>query len=227
MKTVLTSIITSIITVVIALFVVHAIWGDGECMFSDNDDDKECTEQVKKGCCDKKQSNTAVTHEMMMEKLAPVRAEFDGELTDEEKATIAGIREKFEDVDHENMCPEGMAKFQEQYKDDIAALTAIADNHKEFLDGLYAKMHGDKKCAQAAEEGEVVKTGGCPEAKACGEATEKCKGEQKTPEAEAKCKEAEAKCKEAEAKCQLACENTFKVHFLLLDEDDEDEGDDD
>lgn len=222
MKTVLISIITSIITVIIALFIVHAVWGDGGCMFSEEEHEKECTEQVKKAC-DKKDSHA---HEMMMEKLESIRADFDAQLTDDEKATIAAIRDKFEDVDHEKMCAEGMAKFQEQHKDDIAALVAIADNHKEYLDGVFAKMHADKKCAPA-DKGEVVKESGCPEAAKCKEATEKCKGEQKAPEAEAKCKETEAKCKEAEAKCQAECESTFKVHFLLMEEHDDEDDDDD
>ena len=56
----------------------------------------------------------------------------------------------------------------------------------------------------------------CPEAAKCKEATEKCKGEQaKTPEAKEKCEKAEAECKkECEEKL-----NTFKIHFLLLDDE--------
>ena len=105
MKTVLTSIITSLITVIIALFVVHAIVGDGGCVFSHDDDDKkECVEQ-KKECCDKKDHNKAEKHEMCMETLEPIRAEFETTLSDEEKATIAAIRENFGDDDHEKMDP--------------------------------------------------------------------------------------------------------------------------
>jgi len=225
MKTVLTSIITSLITVIIALFVVHAIMGDGKCMFSGEEHEKECTEHVKKACGDK----PGDAHEMMMVKLGHIRAEFETTLSDEEKATITAIREKFEDVDHEKMCAEGKEKFMEQHKADIDALLAIAENHKEFLDGVFTKVHAEKKCEKSGH-GEVVKEHACPEAAKCKEATEKCKGEKKAPEAEAKCKEATEECK-------AECENTFKVHFLLMEEhvcdhdDDDDhegeEGDDD
>ncbi len=216
MKTVLTSIITSLITVIIALFVVYAIVGDGGCMLSHDDDDdkKECVEQ-KKECCDHKQHSEAEKHEMCMEKLEPVRADFDAQLSDEEKATIEAIRDKFEDADHEDLCPEGMAKFQEQHKDDIAAVLAIADNHKEFFDEMFAKMH----TKEAAIEGEVVKEDACPEAAKCKEATEKCKGEMKEVKEE-------KKCAEAEAKCEMECQNTFKVHFILMEQDDDEEDDD-
>ena len=215
MKTVLTSIITSLITVIVALFVVHAIWGDGECVFSDNDHEKECTEHVKKEC-DKKDAHA---HDMMMKKLAYIRVEFDAKLSDEEKTTIAAIREKFENLDHEEMCPEGHEKFMEEHKADFDALQAIADNHKEFLDGLFTKVHDAKKCDKS-EQGEVVKEHACPEAAKCKEATEKWKGEKKTPEAEAKCKKATAECK-------AACEKTFKIHFLLMEAHECDHDDDD
>ena len=211
MKTVLTSIITSIITVVIALFVVHAIWGEGGYMFCDDNHEKECKEEVKKECekkCDSKQD----AHHMMMEKLEPIRAEFDTQLSDEEKATIEAIREKFEDIEHDEMCEEGKKKFMEQYKDDFEALHAIAANHKEYLDGVFAKVHMTSK----GHEGEVKKDA-CPEVAKCKEATEKCKGEH--TKAEAKAPEAEKKCKEAEAECKAECENPFKIHFLLMDND--------
>jgi len=220
MKTVLTIIITAIVTVIITILVVHAVSSEGDCVFNwgDDDHDKECTEEVKKGCCDKKEHSGEEAHEMMMEKLEPIRAEFDAQLSDEEKATIAAIREKFGEKDHTELCAEGKAKFMEEHKGDIDALVAIADNHKEYFDGLFAKVHDEKDCKHA-EEGEVVKTSGCPEAAACKEATEKCKGEQKTPEAEAKCKDAEAACKKSEAECKEACASTFKVHFLLMEDD--------
>jgi hypothetical protein len=106
----------------------------------------------------------------------------------------------------------------EEHKADIDALMAIADNHKAYFDGFFAKMHDNKDCKHA-EDGEVVKESGCPEAAKCKDASEKCKGEQKTPETEAKCKEAEAKCKKQEAECKEACASTFKVHFLLMGDD--------
>ena len=247
MKTVLTSIITSIITVIVAMLIIHAVSGEGGCMFSDNDGHKtECVDQDKKGCCDKKhEMSGADKHEIMMEKLEPMRLAFEEELSEAEKATISDIRAKFSEGDHENLCPEGMAKFQEQHKDDIAALVAIADNHKAFFDGMYAKMHSEEKCKEA----DVKKEEACPEAAKCKEATEKCKGEKEVKDAEvkkeiacpeaAKCKEAtekckgekantpeaEAKCKEAEAACKSTCETTFKVHFLLMDTDDNEDDD--
>ena len=167
-----------------------------------------------------------------------MRLAFEEELSEAEKATISDIRAKFSEGDHENLCPEGMAKFQEQHKDDIAALVAIADNHKAFFDGMYAKMHSEEKCKDAdvkkeeacpeaakckgekeVKDAEVKKEIACPEAAKCKEATEKCKGEKaNTPEAEAKCKEAEAACKST-------CETTFKVHFLLMDTDDNEDDD--
>ncbi len=213
MKTVLTSIITSLITVIIALFVVHAIMGDGGCMLSNDDDDdkKECVEQ-KKECCDKKDYDKAEKHEMCIETLEPIRAEFETTLSDEEKASIAAIRENFGDVEHEDLCPEGMEKYKEQHKDDIAALVAIADDHKEFFDGIFAKMHE----GEADEDGEVKKEA-CPEAKNCKEASEKCKGEQKTAEVAEKSEHAEGECKHDEEKCKSECMSTFKVHFLLME----------
>lgn len=227
MKTVLTSIITSIVTVIIVFFVIHAIWGGGECIFSDDDDDKECTEYVKKDC-DKRHHETAShSHEMMMKHLVPLRAEFDEQLSDEEKASIEAIQDKFEDAgfEHEKMCGEGVEKFQEQHKEDIAALLAIAGDHQKFFDDWCAKMRATEKCEHAEGSAEVVAEGSadvvkdadkCPEAAKCKEATEKCKGEQaKTPEAKEKCEKAEAECKkECEEKL-----NTFKIHFLLLDDD--------
>ncbi len=208
MKTVLTSIITSLITVIIALFVVHAILGDGGCMLShdDDDDEKECVEH-------KTAHDKAEKHAMCMETLEPIRAEFETTLSDEEKATITAIRENSGDDEHENLGPEGMEKYMEQHKDDITALVAIADNHKEFFDGVFAKMH-DK---EHADDGEVVKEHACPEAAKCKEATEKCKGEKKTAEVAKKSEHAEEECKHAEEKCKSGCMNTFKVHFLLIE----------
>lgn len=247
MKTVLTSIITSIITVVIALFVVHAIYGDGGCMFSHEDGEGSC-EKEKTECCDKDQ-HKGNAHCMMMEQLIPFRAEFEKQLTEEEKATIETIEDKFEEAEgegHEKLCPEGMAKFQEAHKEDIAALLAIANNHQQFFDDMMTKMHDKEMCEHAKEGEAVAKKHACPEAAKCKEATEKCKGEQakegeavaKTaacPEA-AKCKEATEKCKgeqakteagakeckEAKAECKKTCEgemNSFKVHFLIMDDD--------
>ena len=218
MKTVLTSIITSIVTVIIVFFVIHAIWGGGECIFSD-DHEEECTEYVKKECDKKHHENASHSHEMMMKHLVPLRAEFEEQLSDEEKAAIEAIQDKFEDadIDHEKMCEEGVEKFQEQYKEDIAALLAIAGNHQKFFDDWSAKMHAKEKCEHAEGSAEAVKEAHkCPEAAKCKEATEKCKGEQaKTPEAKEKCEKAEAECKkECEEKL-----NTFKIHFLLLDDE--------
>lgn len=211
MKTVLTSIITSIITVVVALFVVQAITGHGH-MFSDDDHEKECIEHIKKEC-EKKCSSKEDAHHMMMERLAPAREKFETMLTEDEKATITAVREKFADVDHEKMCEEGKEKFQEQHKEDFDALLAIAGNHKEFLDEVHNKMHMTTK----GHDGEVEKHA-CPEALKCKEATEKCKGEHKKVEGEQKDPEAEKKCKEAEAECKAECEKNFKIHFILMKE---------
>jgi len=226
MKTVLTSVITSIVTVIIVFFVIHAIWGGGECIFSD-DHEEECTEHVKKDCDKKHHENASHSHEMMMKHLVPLRAEFEEQLSDEEKAAIEAIQDKFEDadIDHKKMCEEGVTKFQEEYKDDIAALLAIAGNHQKFFDDRCAKMRATEKCEHAEGSAEVVAEGSadvvkdahkCPEVAKCKEATEKCKGEEaKTPEAKEKCEKAEAECKkECEEKL-----NTFKIHFLLLDEE--------
>lgn len=211
MKTVLTSIITSIITVIVILFAVHAIWGGGECVFNDDDHDRECKKVVKKECV---KAECCAHHEMMMEKMEAARAEFEATLSDEEKATIAGIREKFEGVDHEKMCPEGKAKFEEQYKEDLAALMAIADNHKDFFDGMHTKMHPETTDVKAVVEK------GCPEAAKCKDATEKCMD--KTKEVKT-----EAECKKAEEECMKECLATFKIHFLLMENDDDDGGEED
>jgi hypothetical protein len=221
MKTVLTSIITSIITVVIALFIMQYTCGDKGC--ATGQDDKEgCCEKEKTECTDKKHEKCCdgeKGHAAMMEQLIPMRAELEKQLTEEEKATIETIEDKFEEAageEHENLCPEGMAKFQEAHKDDIAALLAIANNHQQFFDDMKAKMHDKEKCEQAKEGEAVAKTAACPEAAKCKEATEKCKGEQAKTEAGAK------ECKEAKAECKKTCEgemNSFKVHFLLMDDD--------
>lgn len=284
MKTVLTSILSSIVTVVFTLVIAGSMSG---CAEGSGGQDKECCEKEKTECCDKKHGESEKGHygqEAMMKELIPFRAEFEKELSDEEKATIEDIEDKFEDdgEEHENLCPEGMAKFQEAHKDDIAALLTIANNHQKFFDDMMVKMHekgccdkskegeagakkeacpeakkckeatekckgeqakdGEdgakkeacpeaKKCKEATEkckgekaaEGEAVaKKEACPEAAKCKEATEKCKGEQKTEGEAKKCKETEAKCKDAEAKCKEECKagmDTFKVHFLLMDDD--------
>ena len=236
-KTLLTVIIT-LAVVVGVLLVTHYVWGDGECIFGD-DDKTECTKAEKKECCDKKHEKKKCgdkehSHAMMMEHLAPIRAEFDTQLNDEEKAVITGVREKFADVDHAKLCEEGKGKFMEEHKADFDALTVIADNHEEYFDGLFAKMHEEKEGCKHDEDGEVHGDGEgeghdndddgevkkpheCPEAEKCKDATEKCKGE-KTAEAEKKCDEEEVKkCKEAEEKCAQECANTFKIHFLLLE----------
>lgn len=238
-KTLLTIIITLAVAVGIVLL-ANAIWTDGGCIFS-CDDKTECSKEEKKECCDKdhekkeccdkkhdKKECCDKKHGMICESYKPIRAEFDAELSDEEKATIATIKEKFADIDHTEMCPETEAKFMEEHKADFEALTAIADNHKEYFDEMMVKMHEKKKEECKHEEGEghddngdddgeVVKDKECPEAHKCKDATEKCKGE-KTAEAEKKCEEEEAKkCKEAEEKCEKECLNTFKIHFLLLD----------
>jgi len=185
MKTVLTSVITSIVTVIIVFFVIHAIWGGGECIFSD-DHEEECTEHVKKDCDKKHHENASHSHEMMMKHLVPLRAEFEEQLSDEEKAAIEAIQDKFEDadIDHKKMCEEGVTKFQEEYKDDIAALLAIAGNHQKFFDDRCAKMRATEKCEHAEGSAEVVAEGSadvvkdahkCPEVAKCKEATEKCK----------------------------------------------------
>jgi hypothetical protein len=263
-KTILTIILT-IIAIAAVLFISHAIWGDGECIFS-GDDNTECSSAEKKACCDKELEKKACcdkahkedSHHAMMAQLIPLRAEFENQLSDEEKAMIEAIEENFEAEEmegHEDLCPEGMAKFNEAHKEDIAALLAIANNHQEFFDNMMAKMHETKKCEPADGEvkkeacpeaakckeatekckgeqekpaEEAVKKDACPEAAKCKEATEKCKGENEKTEAEAqKCKEAEAKCKASEAECKTKCMDTFKVHFLLLDDDFEGDDDDD
>jgi len=204
MKTVITSIITSIITVLIVLAIVHYFCDDDKCAH-ESDYKKACTEHVAK---DHKHHEA---HGMCMHKFEDIREGFDARLSDDEKATIEALREKFEDAHCEEMCPEGKKKFMEEHKADFAVLLAIADNHKEFFDGLYAKMH--EGCKEHHADGKDMKTEAhkCPEAKTCREATEKCKGEPKKAESK--------ECKEAKEKCEEECFNTFKIHFLLYDGD--------
>lgn len=235
-KTLLTVIITLLVAAAL-IFASHAIWGDGECIFSNDDDKTECTQEEKEKCCDKEHAKKECTekkdHGKLCDSFKPIRAEFDAELSDEEKATIAETKAKFEDIDHEEMCPEGKEKFMEEHKADFKELLAIADNHKGYFDDLHKKMQEkhEKECKheEDGDEGEhdegdghdddaVAKKGHeCPEASKCKEATEKCKGE---PEKEAtkECKEkAEKECKEAKEECEKECMNTFLIHFLLLD----------
>jgi len=224
MKTVLTSIITSIITVIIAMFIIHAVAGGGECIFShDDDDEKECTERERKDCDKDYHKKDTEMHAMMMEKMKPMRIQFEEQLSDEEKASINDIRAKFGDADHKDMRPEGKEKFMDAHKADFEALLAIADNHKEYFEGMCAKMydahHNEMKEGEDHQGEDVdVKMGHkCPEVEKCKEATIKCKGA-KTPEEEVKRKETEIKkCKEAEEKCEKECMNTFQFHFLLMD----------
>ena len=217
MKTVLTSIITSIITVIIAMFIIHAVGGGGECLFShDDDDDKECIERERKDCDKKHHKKDADMHAMMMEKMKPMRIEFDEQLSDEEKTSINDIRASFGDADHTDLCPEGKEKFMDAHKADFETLLAIAENHKVYFGDIYSKMH-DAHHDDADADVDVKMGHKCPESEKCKEATHKCKGE-KTPEAEEKCKEAEVKkCKDAEETCEKECMHTFQVHFLLMD----------
>ncbi|MDT8393525.1 MAG: hypothetical protein RQ761_06750 [Bacteroidales bacterium] len=222
-KTVITVIITLIAAAAI-VFIAYSIWGEGKCFTDDHEE--ECTEVIKKGGCDK--MNAEASHDKFMEGLMPARTEFDSKLSEEDKMIIAGIREKFAGIDHTKMCPQGKDKFMEENKADFDALTAIANNHKEYLDGLYAKMHArhEETCshmgahkAKASEEtpSEEVMANKCPEISNCKEATEKCQGEKIAEAEKEKCEELEKKCAKATEECEKECMNTFKIHFLLMD----------
>lgn len=232
MKKTLITVIITLIAVALLAFIANSIWGNGSCIFTQEEEKKECVKEEKKACCDKKDSEDR--HAKMMESLKPARKAFEAELSEEEKVVISGIMEKFGDVDHSKMCPEGEEKFMQEYKEDFKALLLIAENHKAYFDELIAGMHKegcckhqDKKKAEAGghhaagggTEGEV-KSGDiskCPEASKCKDATAKCKGE-KTEAGEKECKEkADKECKEAKTKCEQKCLNTFKIHFLLLE----------
>lgn len=221
MKKAVIFIIVALIAIAAFAFIANSLWGTGSCIFGGEDEKTECCEkeEVKKSCCDKKEGDDH--HAKMMETLKPLRAEFEAELSEDEKAVIAEIQTKFADVDHTEMCPEGKEKFMQEHKADFEALTAIADNHKAYFDAMIEKMHaeegegckhleGEDKDKGHDDDGDVKATdpSKCPEAEKCKEATAKCKGE-KTAEAEkeykekaeTKCKEAE-KCKDATAKCK-------------------------
>ena len=242
-KTLLTIIITLAVAVGVVLL-ANSIWGDGGCIFGDKDK-TECSEEEKDDCCDKEvtksecgdkdvkkseccdKDHAEKSNGVLCDSYKPVRAEFDTQLSDNEKATISEIKEKFAGIDHTEMCPESEAKFMDEHKADFEALTAIADNHKEYFEEMMASKHEnkEKECKHAEgeghhkDDGEVVKGNECPETHNCKEATEKCKGE-KTVEEEKKCEEeVDKKCKEEKKKCKQECMNTFKIHFLLLDFD--------
>ena len=249
MKKILLTVIITLLVVTGILLLAHAIWGEGDCIFGDDDDKKECVKNEKhecgdkdydkkKACCDKEHAG----HALMMEELKTARVTFNEQLTDDEKVTIAGIKESFDDADHTKLCPEGKSKFMEEHKADFDALSAIAENHKDYLDGLYMKSH-ERMLAECKEhltkvnddedddemeqeDGETAMKAAekCPEAKTCMEATEKCKGEMTKEkeekckeEVEKKCEEEKKKCEEMEMKCMKECSDTFKIHFLLLD----------
>jgi uncharacterized protein YxeA len=233
MKKTLITVIITLLAVALAIFAYNAVWGEG-CILLNNE--KECSQTMDKkdcskteACCDKMKASGH--QEKMMAELRPLRAEFETELSEEEKEII---KTKFEGVDHSKMCPDGQKKFMEQNKEDFAALDQIADNHSEYLDALYHKMHKEmgKDCGEnkssAKESDDAVKKvdSGCPEAAKCKEATEKCKGtEEKKKECEGEkeekkeeCKDkVDKECKEANKECQEECMSTFKAHFLLLD----------
>ena len=202
MKTVLTSIITSIITVIIVLAVVH--------YFCDDSCETTHEHKHKTECCDADKAHKHDDgHGCCAADLVQLRKEFDVQLSDEEKATIEAMREKFADVHCEKMCPEGKKKFMEEHKADFEALLAIADNYEGYFKSLKASMHeGHEKVKSEAHK--------CPEAKTCKEATEKCKGEGEKTEKKVEKKAEGKECKEAKAKCE-ECFDTFKIHFLLMD----------
>ena len=54
-KTLLTVIIT-LLAVAGIILISHAIWGEGECIFRDDDDKQECVEHKKSSCCDKEKT---------------------------------------------------------------------------------------------------------------------------------------------------------------------------
>jgi len=213
MKTVVTSIITSVVTVIVTLLIVYTVWGD--CPNKEGEI-RGCKEYVKSDCGSKVASKMPDC-KMDMEKLQSARTDFNTELSEEEISSINTIREKFGNVDHEKLCPEGMEKFREEHSGDIAVLTAIAENHKESLEKIYAGVHKSTPCPGETKTAEAVKDSGCPEMAACKEATEKCKGSAEKPVSEKKCEEAKAKCEKDIEKCKAECRNTFYIHFLLLD----------
>ena len=203
MKTVLISIITTIVTLILALLVIHLFWGEG-CILSDDDHDKECTEKTEKKCIKKEPA-----HGFCMEKIEELRGDLEAKLTDEEKETITAMREKFDDDGHKKMNREEMTAYMAEHKEDIEAILVIADKHKDYIEGIYTKIHDSKPKMLAHHK--------CPE-------MIKCKKAQKKEIAEDS--EFEMKCKKAEEECRIECVTTFKVHFLLMDEHLEDDEDD-
>jgi hypothetical protein len=115
-KTILVSVITSFITVILVMSLVH--------LFS--------------YCCDEDLCDYDGKHKKeceLKDELKTLRAEFDQELSAEEKQLIADSREKFADFDHDEMTE------KEDHEADFKALATIAEDHKEKLDAIKAKFH--------------------------------------------------------------------------------------
>ena len=145
-KTILVSALTAIITVLLAFVVIHFVCDD--C------NEEECEQHeifISKHTGHGGDFAWHGDHSMgcagMSDECKEFRAEFDTKLSDEERATIAKVKERFEAF-KENAELEDHEQLMKDHKADFEALEAIAENHKESLDAIMAKCHEDceKKC---------------------------------------------------------------------------------
>jgi len=216
-KTIFVSALTALITVILSLLVIHFI--------CDNCDEEECDQHeiyISKHAGHGQDMVWHGDHKMgcagMSEECKTFRAEFDKELSDEEKATIIKVKESFEAL-KENKEIEDHEQVMKDHKADFETLEAIAENHKESLDAIMAKCHKscEKKCEGEKKEECKKKCEG--EAKVKEECEKKCEGEAKAKEAKCKMK-CETSCKK---KCEGSADVKFekKVEVIIITEDDE------
>lgn len=169
-KTILTSVITTLVTMGIIAFVSHFICGHKGCRVDDMHGDKMHKEMrlIMKHDCDTSLENYCRMHhsgdsaghccamnegkaieKKFMIKLDPdflkeERKNFENELSEEEKATIAECKKVMGDIDF--LIENGKVVSGSNQKE-FELLQKIAENHKESLEKVHAiakeKMHGN------------------------------------------------------------------------------------
>ncbi len=167
-KTILTSVITTIVVMGIIVLFMHCPLCSNHFCNDKSKCSKDSTEQVcdkhkgNSNCCKKDinckhhaegefkhhgcehhgkpkcKMHGGNSFKMMSEMLQPERAEFDKLLSDEEKAEISRIKEIFSDFDHNEL---NSTEIENKYSEEFASLKAIADNHNDEIEKIFADKH--------------------------------------------------------------------------------------
>lgn len=212
-KTILVSVLTSIITVVLCFLVIHLVCDD---CYEDEECEKHEIVISKHGGHGHGQDfvwhgKGHMGFEEWPEECKKIRSEFDEELSEEEKETIAKVKASFKDF-KENKEVEDHEQLIEDHKADFETLEKIAEAHKESIDAYMEKCpkHCEKKC-----EGEKKE-----------ECKKKCEGEKKE-ECEKKCEgekkeEGQKKCEgyKYDAECKKKCDGEKRVEVIVITEED-------